>query len=126
MKLHKVIICGDREWHENYVAAVRRVVRQLKRQHGRRLVIIEGGAPSVDTLAKEIGIRENVHVAEVEALWATRHGSAGPQRNDVMLGLGPHEVIGLHRNWRKSRGTKDMCDKAERAGVKVQRIKVKS
>ena len=125
MKIFKVLICGDRNWHEDYVPAIRRVVRELKRRHGRHLVIIEGGAPGVDSLAKEIAQKEDVHVCEVEALWKTRRKGAGPQRNDVMLALEPNKVVGIHRNWGSSKGTRDMCDKAENSGIRVQRVRVK-
>ena len=123
--VHKVIICGDREWHSQYGAEIRRVVRKLKRDHGRRLLIIQGGASGVDEITARCAEKEGVHCAEVNALWQTFGRSAGPQRNRIMLALEPDEVIGFHLNWKGSKGTEDMCHSAELVGIPTRRVKVK-
>lgn len=116
--LYVVLICGDREYDENYVRIVKREIRKLVKKHStKNLVILEGGAPGVDTLAGLAAKRENVHVAQVDALWGTRHRSAGPQRNRIMAKIGPDEVIGIHLNFEESTGTKHMLDTAEKMGI---------
>lgn len=121
-KLHKVVICGDRNYHVRYEKILYRVIRGLVKKHGRtNLLIIEGGAPSVDTLALEIGHELNVHVAEVKALWNSRGRSAGSQRNKIMAQLEPDEVIGVHQNFTESIGTAEMLARAEKLGIKTRR-----
>lgn len=117
-KLHKVLICGDRNYTRVYVKAVRKVIHALTKIHGtKNLLIIEGGAPGVDSIVKVIAHKSNVHVAEIEALWDTRHKSAGGQRNEMMAALWPDEVIGIHSDLASSRGTKGMLDLAKRLGI---------
>lgn len=124
IKLYKVLICGDRNRKPYYKQMVRREIRRLKEEHGStRLLLIAGGAPGVDTLVKEIGKEENVHVAEIDALWDTRNRGAGSQRNIVMASLYPHEIIGIHSEISDSRGTKGMLDLAEEHGIPWKLVK---
>ncbi len=117
-ELYVVLICGDRNFHDVYSKIVKREIGKLVKKHGtKNLVILEGGAPGVDTLAGLAATRANVHVAQVDALWNTRHNSAGPQRNKIMALLGPDEVIGVHMNFKESVGTKGMLDLAEKMGI---------
>jgi hypothetical protein len=117
---HVVLISGDRNWYPE--AILRREIRALKKKHGSKLIIIVGGAPGVDKMAKGVAHEENVHAAEVDALWTTRHQAAGPQRNTAMLALWPHEVQCYHQDIKKSKGTKDMKTQAEKAGLPVRVI----
>lgn len=122
LNIYKVIICGDRKLREGYPTLVRFVIRRLVRQHGTTdLLIITGGAPGVDTLAKEIGNSLNVHVAVVDALWKSRGNGAGPQRNTIMRKLDPDEVVGIHIDFEKSKGTIDMLRQADRFGISTSR-----
>ena len=125
MKLpYRVLICGARDWGS--MSAIERTIKRLKIKAAKwnmELIIIEGGAPGADTMARIVGHKLDVHIAEVKALWDTRHRSAGPQRNTAMLMLDPHLVVAFHRDISKSKGTKDMVKQAEKAGIKVQVIK---
>lgn len=124
--MHKALICGDRNYRSEYALVIKRVVRRLVKKHGtKNLLLIEGGAPGVDSMVKVAGHLANVHVAEVDALWKTRHNSAGPQRNTIMAKLEPDEVIGIHVNFDESTGTVDMLEKAEKLGIPTTRIRVK-
>jgi hypothetical protein len=124
--MYKVLICGDRNYRSEYPRIVKRVVRGLVKKHGTNdLLLIEGGAPGVDSLVKIAGHQNNVHVAEIDALWKTRHNGAGPQRNKVMAQLEPDEVIGIHVNFDESVGTVDMLKKAEKLGIPTTRIRPK-
>jgi hypothetical protein len=118
IEIYKVLICGDRNWSEEYAYVVKREIRKLARKHGTiNLLLIEGGAPGVDSLVKLAGNKANVHVAEIEALWKMRRRSAGPQRNRIMAGLKPDEVIGIHFNIEESVGTRDMLKLAKELGI---------
>jgi hypothetical protein len=117
-KLIKVLICGDRNYKEEYAPVVNRVVRGLARKYGARdLLIIEGGAPGIDTMVKVAAVKVNIHVAEINALWGTRRNGAGPQRNEIMALLQPIEVIGIHDDIEHSRGTKHMLETADSLGI---------
>lgn len=128
--MYKAIFCGDKNWHN--AAPIKRELRRLKRKYKDSLIIIEGGAPGADQLAGHCARIMDIHVAEVKALWDTRHRAAGPQRNDVMIDLlgvdwdhpdDPEfncEVVAFHENIKKSKGTKDCVTKARKAGVKTK------
>lgn len=123
-KVHKVLFTGDRNWKTEYVVAAYREIAALIEEHGvDHLLLIEGGAPGVDSIVKLCAHRKNVHVAEVEALWDKRGRSAGPQRNKVMIWLEPDEVIGIHSNITKSKGTKDMIEIAKDNGIPYKVVK---
>lgn len=122
MEIYKVVFSGARDWSNS--AAVRRELKKLIAKHGTtHLVIISGKAPGLDTIAKIQCDNANVHCAEVGALWNTRYKSAGPQRNRIMLALGPNEVIAFHENIRKSSGTKDCVNQAKKLGIKTRVVK---
>lgn len=114
--MYKVLICGSTRWKKE--ASIRGLLKRLRAKHGTsKLLIIEGGAEGADWMAGQIARQLNIHVVEVKALWDTRHRSAGPQRNAVMLGLGPDEVHAFYPESDHDSGTADMVSKARRAGV---------
>jgi hypothetical protein len=101
-----------------YASIVVREIRRLVKKHGTtKLVIIAGGAPGIDSLAKATAHKQNVHVAEVEALWEIRGKGAGPQRNLVMALLEPDEVIAIHSDIKKSKGTARMLKIAKSLNI---------
>lgn len=121
-ELYKVLMFGDRNW-SNW-KAIEREMTGLVQQHGTtHLVIISGMAPGADVMAAETAREWDVHCVEVPALWATRHRSAGPQRNAIMAALQPDEGIGFHENISKSKGTKDMRKRLEKADIPVRIVK---
>ncbi len=81
------------------------------------IIVIHGGAPGADTLAGITASEHSCHTARVDALWATRYRGAGPQRNQVMALMQPDEAIGFHEDLSKSRGTKDMARRLDKAGI---------
>lgn len=117
IEIYKVLICGDRNWDRSYTRILKREIRDLIDEHGTtKLLVISGGAPGVDSLAKKIAHSLNVHVAEIVPLWDKRHG-AGPQRNKMMAALQPDEVIAVHKNISESKGTASMLDIARKRGI---------
>ena len=115
----KVLICGARDY-DNRVKIAEQII-SLATAH-RDLLVISGAAPGADSLAAEVARENDVHVAEVKALWATRHRGAGPQRNKVMLAMEPDLVLAFHPDLENSKGTADMVKRARRAGVSVMVI----
>lgn len=128
--LKAVIVCGSRDWTD--AKTIERVLYDELLECGDEpLVIIEGQCPhgGADIIAGEwADMHHDDGVARVPypANWK-RHGrSAGPRRNQAMLdyllarlnhdchGI---EVIAFHDDLESSRGTKDMVDRAHKAGV---------
>ena len=114
----RVIVCGGRDYTDS--DAIHERLTQLQAVEP-MAVIIHGAAPGADLLAGHIagtlGYRVEAHPAD----W-TRHGkAAGPIRNQEMLNAGADLVIAFPGG----RGTKDMINRAERAGVRVERIEPK-
>jgi hypothetical protein len=116
--MYKVVMFGDRFWDND--AAVAKVIKKLLAKYGTDdLLIIEGGAGGADTASANLARKSSIHVAEVKALWDTRHRSAGPQRNDVMAALEPDEAFCFHPDLSKSKGSADMKRKLDKLGIKV-------
>lgn len=118
----KVLVCGGRQYGDAH--KVDRVLAELlldryqptakKQAH----VIIEGGAPGADHLARKWAERYGIHCATVKARWANYNAAAGPLRNAVMLSLGPDLVVAFPGGV----GTANMVRQAEAAGVEVMRV----
>lgn len=119
--IYKVLMFGDRNWGLRPP-----VIREMKRvegiahRRGLELVIIHGKAAGADQLSGIIAHEHSVHTCEVPALWETRGRAAGPQRNEVMRLLDPHEAVCFHPDLRKSRGSADMKRRLDKAGIKVK------
>jgi hypothetical protein len=117
-RLHKVLVCGDRNYRISYGATLRSLMDELADQWGTRdLLVIEGGAPGVDSLAKIAARKVNIHVAEIDALWDTRQRSAGAQRNEIMALLNPFHCYAIHENISESKGTARMLQICHTWGI---------
>ena len=116
----RVLICGDRHWADD--ASIRWHLQQLHEQYP-DLEVIEGGATGADSIAGEIAREMGLTVYEYPAKWATYGKAAGPVRNAEMLVDGkPDLVLAFHDNLSTSRGTRDMVQRARKAGVPVEVI----
>lgn len=78
-------------------------------------LVVEGGATGADSLGKAWAIQNNVHYAEVPALWNSRNKKAGFDRNSAMLLLKPECCLAMPGG----NGTADMVRKCREAGVPV-------
>lgn len=85
--------------------------------------IIEGGARGVDRMARRYGEESGIHVESYPALWDVYGKRAGPIRNAQMLREGSPDVVIAFRG-PNSRGTQNMIDQAEKAGVPVKIIEI--
>jgi hypothetical protein len=107
----RILVCGSREY-DNW-GHVNQVLSELKKQP---TAIIHGAAPGVDTLAGIYARRNNITEESYPADWETHGKAAGPIRNKKMLDEGkPDYVIAFMTE--KSKGTKNMVQQAEKAGV---------
>ncbi len=108
----KVLVCGGRYYAD--ADRVSHVLTAAYAQYGITL-LIEGGAPGADRMARVWAQRKGVHVATVDALWHSYRKRAGPLRNAAMLQLKPDMVIAFPGH----EGTADMMKQAREAGVPV-------
>lgn len=113
----RVLICGDRNWTDKRPIAL--ILRGLKTgpfaPH-----IIEGGARGADTLAGQSADRMALDHDTYPAKWDEHGRAAGPIRNQQMLTEGnPHVVFAFHNDITASKGTRDMCERARKAGLPV-------
>lgn len=111
----RVLVCGSRDWR-NYDLILEHV-GMLKHVD----VIIEGGAPGADSLARKVARKLYIPYLEFTAAWRKDGKRAGPMRNQRMLDEGkPDLVLAFHNHMEHSKGTKDMVDRAEKADVEVR------
>lgn len=114
-----ILVTGDRLWTD--IPAIRRKLEPLDIWHS---VIIHGCATGADGAASfcanELGI------PQIKVPYFSRYGKAGgPKRNELMLQIllglerdgAKAEVWAFHDDLANSRGTKDMVQRAKRAGV---------
>lgn len=110
----RVLICGDRHW------AGKTEIKVFIEQLPKDTIIIHGRARGADSLAGYYAREEGLEVIEFPAQWQVYGRSAGIIRNQQMLDEGkPDLVVYFHNNLANSRGTKDMVERATRAGIKV-------
>lgn len=113
-KAKRVLVCGSRDYtDENKIAGV-----MLNLSIG--TTIIEGGAKGADTIARSFAVRWGLDFEEYPANWKKYGKAAGPIRNKQMLIEGkPDLVLAFYSAKKKSKGTKNMVEQAEKAGVKT-------
>jgi len=112
----RVLICGGREWSN-----VRETYAYLDRLHKRLGIscVIEGDAPGADRMAGFWARKNRITNKKYPANWAKDGKAAGPRRNQRMLDDGKPELVIAFPG---GAGTRDMMDRAERAGVHVVRF----
>lgn len=116
-KFRRVLICGDREW-EDYL-----VIRNFVRLLHKDVVIIHGACRGADLMAEQAAKELQLDYMGFPARWNFHGKPAGPIRNYQMLKKGkPDLVVAFHENLKKSYGTKDMVQKARKAGIPVEVI----
>lgn len=114
----RLLICGDRNWTDKDL--IKSVLQSLNVKVD---CIIEGEARGVDTLAREVAEELKIPVEGYPARWGECGRAAGPIRNQQMLDEGKSDaVLAFHDDIEKSKGTKDMINRARKAGVPVTLI----
>lgn len=109
----KVLVCGGRDFQDQQT--VNKVMNRFKSLHG-DLEIACGNAKGADTLAEHWAISEGIQCYLYPANWKKHGLHAGPIRNQEMLDkFNPDYVIAFPGGT----GTRDMCRRAKRAGIKV-------
>lgn len=116
----RLLVCGSRDWTDR-----KRIRDEIVAIGVENIdVLIEGEAPGADVISKEVildlGFPAN-RILKFPANWTKFHKAAGPIRNQQMLIEGrPTLVLAFHDDLEKSKGTKDMHDRAKKAGINVK------
>lgn len=118
---NKVLVCGSRHYEDR--DTINRVLDAQLAKRGPAMILITGGAVGADNLAMQWAMSRKVDHVVRYARWETEGKAAGPIRNARMLRLKPKLVIAFLVNKPgENRGTKHMCEIAEKAGIKVKRF----
>jgi len=121
----KILICGGRDFYK--FSLLKDTLEDLFSnvlEEDEEVVIIAGGAPGADFLAKVFALdeyKENwwLSYKEFPADWKTHGKAAGAIRNQQMLDEGEPELVVAFPG---GNGTADMVKRAKRAGVKVLEV----
>jgi UDP-N-acetylmuramoylalanine-D-glutamate ligase len=109
----KVLVCGGRNFNDPITLGS--WLGGVHKQRGISL-LIEGGAPGADFMARKFAEWQAIPVRTFEADWK-RHGrAAGPIRNKQMLEEGKPDLVVAFPG---GRGTANMVEQARAAGVEV-------
>ena len=109
----RVVVCGSRSWRD--WSAMEAALRRLPRGSQ----VVHGDARGADRMAGSVAERLGHYVARMPAEWERYGKSAGMRRNEQMLTcVKPDLVIAFWDG--SSRGTRNMIERARRAGVRVR------
>lgn len=115
----RLLVTGDRDWRDAprvRDALLDWIVRNgWPKEHGH--VLISGDAKGADIYADAIGQLYGFTIERHPADWSTHGRAAGPIRNKEMLDSGVDYCIAFHDDLGASKGTRDMVEKVERAGI---------
>lgn len=116
-KEYRVIISGDRNWDD---LDLRTKMRQLLVQMPPGVEIIHGGCRGVDMMADQLARELGFVVKQFPADWNKYGRTAGPIRNKEMLKYASEKISAVylfHQHITDSKGTKNMMNQAQSAGV---------
>jgi hypothetical protein len=109
----RVLVCGSRNFID-----VEPFDEVMDEYIGKITTIIHGSARGADMQAHLWGLRNNVPIEEYPADWKLHGKRAGPIRNSQMLLEGAPDLVVAFWDG-ESKGTKNMIEIAEKAGVKT-------
>lgn len=111
-----VLVCGSRDWTDERV-----IFSDLDDIHAVTPIgcIVEGRAPGADKIGGWWAESRGVAHAQFPANWGFYNKGAGPKRNGWMIRFGHPDLV-LAYPLPSSRGTYNMIEQAESAGVEVR------
>ena len=113
-----VLVTGSRDWHDH------KKIRTALYEHPVGTLVIHGDAGGADSIARNVAEARGMPIAHVPYFKGLGR-AGGPVRNSVMLDI----ILGLqgrgyevryeafHPDISKSKGTKDMVTKCDKAGM---------
>lgn len=115
----RLLVTGDRNWRDAQRVHDALIATRTT-HHEEEVVLISGDARGADTYADVIGQLLGFTVERYPADWNVHGRAAGPIRNQQMLESGVDYCIAFHDDLGSSRGTRDMVERCERAGIEVR------
>jgi len=112
----KLLVTGGRDYKDQHL--VTKTLNQARQKFG-EFLLIQGGAPGADTLARNWAVSHGYPCATFHAPWTALGKPAGMRRNGWMLEYGQPDLVVAFPG---GPGTAGMISLAEAAGVKVVRI----
>jgi len=112
----KVLVCGGRDFND--AMTLGSWLGGIHKNHGPITLLIEGGARGADRMAREFAKWQGIPVRTFPADWDAHGNAAGPIRNRQMLDEGKSDLVVAFEG---GRGTANMVQQAEAAGVRVLR-----
>lgn len=110
-----ILVSGDRNWTN-----IDTVYRELSKYREYAVTLVHGGARGLDSITHNIALEFGWETKEYLAHWDKFGKAAGPIRNQEMLDKErPNFLLAFHPNIESSRGTKDMVNRATKAGIPV-------
>ena len=109
----RIVVCGSRSWRDwsTMEAALRHLPRGSQ--------VVHGDARGADRMAGSVAERLGHSVARMPADGERYGTSAGMRRNEQMLTCVKPDLVMAFWDG-SSRGTRDMIERARRAGVRVR------
>lgn len=133
----RVLVCGARDWDNK--KKIREALKKENWPPGRVELVIGGQKKPViakpfagsltktigaDYQARQVAMELGIPVMEFPAEWEFYGIKAGPLRNFWMLKYGePDLVLAFHKDLGKSKGTKNMVERAIKESIPVRVIK---
>jgi hypothetical protein len=121
MPAYKVLVCGGRDYTDQ--EKIYHVLDAYLARIGPDMLLINGGAPGTDSIAREWAVDRKVDHLTLYAKWDIFGKAAGPIRNRRMAKKRPKLVLAFHPDIDKSRGTKDMVGVAKKLDIKTKVFK---
>ena len=110
----RVLVCGGRRFNDPLTLGS--WLGGIHKQQGITL-LIEGGAPGADFMARKFAEWMEIPVLTFDADWKKHGKAAGPIRNRQMLTEGKPDMVVAFEG---GKGTADMCRQALAAGIPVK------
>jgi len=120
----RILICGAAPRHRTGDPGWtnRNAIRSIIYLLPKTAIVIHGAAKGADVIAGEEAeaYLGSERVFAFPAQWRDYGSAAGPIRNKQMLEIGqPHAVVYFHSDLAYSKGTRDMVNRAVKAGLEV-------
>jgi|SRR3984957_20973461 len=115
----RIIIAGSRDFTDYNL--LERTMDNLTAKLD-TVVILSGAAKGADELGEKWAFKNWFRVERFHADWHTHGKAAGHIRNSEMIAASPDCLVAFHKN--NSPGTRDIIDKAKKAGLIVKIIVV--
>lgn len=119
----KVLVTGSRFWtsRDSIFSALKAIIQEYNLNRD-DLTIIHGKCRGADIIVDSIAQKNGIEVLDYPANWLTYGNKAGPIRNQEMLDRHPDIdlVLAFHDNIDNSKGTRDMVQRAKKAGIEVR------